>query len=213
MLGSLASLAAIAHGGVLGLWLLGPASSDGPDRFEPQPDDPSAANYQPRGRLKLDSWAIPIQLSNHVVRVFGLERPHAYGLDLQVGYDMYFWGQDTALLLRPQTGYAFVHHRDFASHASITGMGTFLIAGELISLCYTPRFVGGAEARQRLVGFRQGISLGYVSTSEVVALEIQHGISWVGSAGPRHELRGTLSIDLVQLSVLAFEAILLASWS
>lgn len=169
------------------------------ERFQLSLDDPWAADYEPpETPLYLIGVAPVVSVSNHLVRVFGLQRPHAYGLDLQLGVSFTFEGENLSMWVRLESGYAFVHHAEFDGHASLTGIGVCL--GESVNVCYTPKFVAGSEAHARSLGLRHGLAVGFALVqNSVVALEVQHGIAWVGSAGARHELRGALTVDLVEL--------------
>lgn len=184
-------------------WLAGPPTPDpehgtqDPSRFEPRRSDPRASGYAlPPRRLAFEGLLIQLRASNALVRVFGLDRPHAYGLDLALAFEARYWGGAVGFALRPQAGYAFVHHGEFDSHAALTGLGLCLLPVEVLGLCYTPNLVVGSEAGAALVGVRHGLSLELPRT-HFVALEAQHGLSWVGPAGPRHELRGVLTFDLM----------------
>jgi hypothetical protein len=211
-------MAIFAAAGPIGLGVLASLFASPPveqARFEPRPDDPRAADYRPRNPLELRDYAVTLTVSNHLVRVFGLERPHAYGLDAQLGLSLLFEGEPVSFAVRPETGYAFVHHVDFNSHASITGLGMCLLPREPLSVCYTPSFVAGSEAKQLLLGVRHGLAVGLAFdhiryNANVVTLEAQHGVSWVGAAGPRHELRGVLSVNVIELTSILMDYIMLA---
>lgn len=183
--------------------------------FEPRSDDPQAADYEPPERRGIDGVSFSFRVSNQIVRVFGLERAHAYGLDVQVGPELLFEEKGTIVVVRPETGYAYVHHADFDRHASITGLGLCLLPYEPLTFAYTPRFVAGAEAGQLALGFRHGFAFGFTSMlspyySNLAELEVQHGVLWVGGAGPRHELRGVLTVNVVELWLTIYDAILTA---